>query len=174
MSLKVIPFEVRQKAWEMFCKGATYKEICKELGMSAPTLYKYIRDGGWIEKRKQFEIQVMEKANTSLLEYYSEREKAHIKAYANAQEKAGKIFKEKEIHSAEAAFEVIDKSIKGERGIAAGAIHTAFIEGISDIMRECIERATCPQCGSPIGPGLLSLVISRIKLLLTKEGTLEG
>ncbi len=68
MAKKVKPRdpEKYEYAYLLFMQNVMQKEICERVGISAPTLQKYIETGGWKEKRASRSISIDDIAQKAL------------------------------------------------------------------------------------------------------------
>ena len=150
--------EDRIKARNLYFQDVPIRRIAGEIDCSLPVVYKWKKQENWDELREKARMEALEVVYPSLVEYYSKKEQEYIITYQEALEKGREGLKKRDIKTAAEAFEIVDKSIKGQRGIATKMIHAQFIADIATILKEKIKDRD-----------LLQDIVEDLKLLVVRE-----
>ena len=137
---KTFPIAVKERALELYLQGHSSKDISTTLrtefdnNVTQSTVYAWIKQDGWEERKAQVYVSSLEKIQESEGQKINRLQHEHFDSYYS--------FRHKDIHELELlqfdraadAAKALDLGIRGERQVMEGLINLQFVQSVLSVL----------------------------------------
>ena len=131
--------KIKMKARDKYLRDAQVVDICRDLKITPPVMYRWMREEGWRELKKEAMETAITQIKPDVIAHYSRLEIDSMDIYNEIVKKAKDAFDDNDIKTAEAAFDILNKALLNRRAIGSGMMHLKFLNDIATVLKNRIR-----------------------------------
>ena len=137
---KTFPIAVKERALELYLQGHSSKDISTTLrtefdnNVTQSTVYAWIKQDGWEERKAQVYVSSLEKIQESEGQKINRLQHEHFDSYESLRHKAIHELELLQFDRAADAAKALDLGIRGERQVMEGLINLQFVQSVLSVL----------------------------------------